>query len=366
MHQLHDGLLSQDALPYLLNDKSLNPGGVQVAGAARPRSFGEQGSTDVIGELAALGSLGAIGPAADTTLEQPAQEIRTPHPRGPLHLRGALPHRLLHVLEQFPGHQRGPRSLHPYRVLGFISLALSAPHCGAGVRLVAQHVVETPLVPALAPVGDAPVVQLLAYLLQAVALKRLLEYLLHYRSRGRVNLQGGALLRPIADLHLPEAEGGLGAQEEAPRSGLPHSPDDLLGKIFAVIFVHALDNPLKQPAGGVVLGLLGDGHHADALAPQLSLERYGVLPLAGESRKLPDKNHVKRSLGLGALLDHLPELGPVGDAAALGFVNVLPCHGVAVGLGVLLESPQLGGHRQVHVLPIAGHPGVERRRSERL
>ena len=31
---------------------------------------------------------------------------------------------------------------------------------------------------------------------------------------------------------------------------------------------------------------------------------------------------------------------------------------VAVGPGVVFERPQLGGHGQVHVLPVAGHPGV--------
>ena len=212
---------------------------------------------------------------------------------------------------------------------------------------------ETALVPPLASVGDAPLVQLLAQLLEAAAPQGLLEYLLHHRGRGRVYLKGGALLRPVADLDLPVAEGGVGAEEEAPRCGLPHPPDDLLGKILAVIFVHGLDDSLKQPAGGVVLGLLGDGHHADALAPQLGFEGDGVLPLAGESRKLPDENHVKGGLGLAALLDHLPELGPVGHAAALGFVDVLAGHGIAIGLRVLLERPKLGGHGQVHVLPVA-------------
>ena len=38
---------------------------------------------------------------------------------------------------------------------------------------------------------------------------------------------------------------------------------------------------------------------------------------------LPDEDYLERSVGLAALLDHLPELGPVGDAAALGLVHVL-------------------------------------------
>ena len=45
-------------------------------------------------------------------------------------------------------------------------------------------------------------------------------------------------------------------------------------------------------------------------------------------------------------------LGPVGHAAALGLVHVLAGHRVAVGPGVVPERPQLGGHEQVHVLPV--------------
>ena len=79
--------------------------------------------------------------------------------------------------------------------------------------------------------------------------------------------------------------------------------------------------------------MLGDGDDADALAPQHGLEGHGVLPLSGEARELPDQNHLERGGGLAALVDHLAELGPVGDAAALGLVHVLAGHGVAVGLG---------------------------------
>ena len=63
-----------------------------------------------------------------------------------------------------------------------------------------------------------------------------------------------------------------------------------------------------------------------------------------------------------SLLDHLPGLGPVRYAPALCFVHVISGHGVAVGFGVVPQCPELGGNRQVHVLPVAGHPGVEGRR----
>ena len=85
--------------------------------------------------------------------------------------------------------------------------------------------------------------------------------------------------------------------------------------------------------------MLGDGYNSDALAPQHGLEGDGVLPLAGEAAELPDENHLERGRGLAALVDHVAELGPVGDAAALGLVHVLAGHGVAVVLGIVPERP---------------------------
>ena len=112
--------------------------------------------------------------------------------------------------------------------------------------------------------------------------------------------------------------------------------------------------------------MLGDGHNPDALAPKHGLEGDGVLALAGEAAELPDEDYLERGVGLAALVDHLPELGPVGDAAAFGLVHVLAGDGVVVGLGVVFERPQLGGHGQIHVLPFAGDPGVQGGGSKRL
>ena len=112
--------------------------------------------------------------------------------------------------------------------------------------------------------------------------------------------------------------------------------------------------------------MLGDGDYTDALAPQHGLEGHGVLPLAGEAGEFPDKNHLERGRSLAALVDHVAELGPVGDAAALGLVHVLAGHGVSVALGVVSQRPKLGGYRQIHVLAVAGDPGVEGRRGEGL
>ena len=85
--------------------------------------------------------------------------------------------------------------------------------------------------------------------------------------------------------------------------------------------------------------MFSDGHNPDTLAPQHGLESDGVLALSGEAAEFPDENHVEGGFGLATLLDHLPELGSVGDAAALGLVHVLAGDGVAVGLGVVLERP---------------------------
>ena len=135
-------------------------------------------------------------------------------------------------------------------------------------------------------------------------------------------------------------------------------------KIFRVKFVHALDDGLHQLAGGGVVGVLRDGDYSNALAPEHGLEGHGVLPLAGEAAELPDENHLEWGRGLAALVDHVAELGPVGYAAALGLVHVLAGDGVAVVLRVVPQRPKLGGDGEVHVLAVAGHPGVEGRRGK--
>ena len=111
--------------------------------------------------------------------------------------------------------------------------------------------------------------------------------------------------------------------------------------------------------------MLGDGDDADALAPEHGLEGHGVLSLAGEAAEFPDQYDLERGSSLAALVDHVAELGPVGNSAALRLVHVLAGDGVAVVLGVVPERPELGGHGEVHVLAVAGDPGVEGRRGSR-
>ena len=90
--------------------------------------------------------------------------------------------------------------------------------------------------------------------------------------------------------------------------------------------------------------MLGDGDDADALASQHGLEGPGVLPLPGEAGEFLDENDLEGSGGFPALVDHVAELGPIGDAAALGLVHVLAGPGVAVGLGLVPQRPKLGCH----------------------
>ncbi len=104
-HQLGDGLLGENPLPDLLDYQVLHLGGVQVAPvAARSRSLAEQAGADVVGKLAALGSLAGVGLAADTAAEQPAEQVIAAHVTGTHHRGRPLPKLLLHEVKGLPGH----------------------------------------------------------------------------------------------------------------------------------------------------------------------------------------------------------------------------------------------------------------------
>ena len=112
---------------------------------------------------------------------------------------------------------------------------------------------------------------------------------------------------------------------------------------------------------GVRYPVLGDRDHLDPPAPQQGLECHGMFPLAGEAGELPDQDDLEGGGGTTGLVQHRSKLGPRGDAPALGLVHVLTSHDVALLGGVVPQRPQLGGHGEVHVLPVTGHAGVERR-----
>ena len=61
------------------------------------------------------------------------------------------------------------------------------------------------------------------------------------------------------------------------------------------------------------------------------------------------------------LVEHPSELGPVGDAAALGLVDVLAGDEVAVLVGVVPQRPQLSRDREVDILAVTGEAGASER-----
>ncbi|MCY3589388.1 MAG: hypothetical protein OXH40_11985 [Chloroflexi bacterium] len=105
--------------------------------------------------------------------------------------------------------------------------------------------------------------------------------------------------------------------------------------------------------------MLGDRSDADAAPAQHRLEGDGVLALAREAGELPDQDLLERRVWLRRLVQHLGELGPVGDPARLGFVDVLASDHIAVAPGVVAQGPELGGDREVNVLAVRGDAGIE-------
>ncbi|MDE2669305.1 MAG: hypothetical protein OXI51_06585 [Chloroflexota bacterium] len=90
--------------------------------------------------------------------------------------------------------------------------------------------------------------------------------------------------------------------------------------------------------------MLGDRDNADTTPAEHRLEGDGMLSLAGESGELPDEDLAKGRVGTLGGIQHLAELGPIGNASALRLVNVLVHDGVPVLLGVVPQRPQLCGH----------------------
>ena len=159
------------------------------------------------------------------------------------------------------------------------------------------------LEPLLSPgAGHALGVERLGHVEDAAALEHHVEDAAGHGVGGRIKLQLGALLRPVLDVDLSVAVGGVGGHPEAARSGFPHPPCDLLGEVLAVELVHALDDGLKELAGWGVVSLLGDGDDPDAAPPEHGLEGDGVLALAGEARELPDEDFLEGRLGLAGLV----------------------------------------------------------------
>ena len=287
LDQFPDVGLGEDVLTDVADDQPLEILGVEPGGIAGSRALLQQGVADVVGVLAALGFGGGHGLAVGLALEQAAEQVgadgaaRVGDPGG-----AGLQHQG-DAVELLPGDDGGEGVFHPHR-RGAIPGILT-PDQRAGVGFVGEHGMDGGLEPLPAVGGgDALSVQGLHDVQDAVALEGQVEDAAGHGVVGRVEFQLGALLGAVLDRRLLVAVGGVSGDPEAPGGGFAHTPDDLLGQVLRVELVHALDDGLHELAGGGVVGVLGDGDDADALAPEHGLEGHGVFPLAGEPRELPD------------------------------------------------------------------------------
>ena len=205
-------------------------------------------------------------PLALVALDQPAEQVGAAHPAGVSPLGGAGAHQLADTAELGLGDDGGKGLLDAHRV-GLV-LSPGAPDQGSRVDLVSEDEVDAVLGPELSRgAGDALVVEGAGDFQHPGAGLGQVEDAPDHGGGVRVQFQGGPLLGPVWDHDPVVAVGRPAAHPEAPGSGLTHPPGNLLGQIFAVELVHALDDSLKQLAGWGVVGVLGDGDHADALAP---------------------------------------------------------------------------------------------------
>ena len=284
VHDLHQGAdvgVGEDVGANLVDDHLLETPGGEPGGVAGFLAPLHKGLADVVWELAALGILAAERPLAGLALDQPAEQVGASRPPGVHDLGGAAAQLPADALELGLGDDGGERLVHAHRV-GPV-LGVHAPQESPRVSLIGEDLVNAGLAPELSPwAGDAVVVEGAGDVHHPASRLGHVEDALDDGGRIRVLLQRGALLGPVLHHDAVVAVGRLAAHPEAARRGLSHASQDLLGKILAVEFVHALDDSLKQLAGRAVVGLLGDGDHPDALAPEHGLEGDGVLALAGE------------------------------------------------------------------------------------
>ncbi len=361
LHQRPDVAVGQDVGADLADDHLLEPSRVDPRRIAGVLAILHDGLAHVVGEPAALGDVPAERPVARLALDQSAEQVGAPNAAGVGHCGRTGAHQPIHAAELGLGDDAGERMLHTHGAS--LVLSIRAPDQCPHIRLILEHVVDRRLRPELAcGAGDPLAVEGPDDLNHPGPGLRHVEYPLDHAGRALDSFQGGALLRSVLHVHLPVAVGRHRGHPEAARGGLAHPPHDLLRKVLRVELVHALDNRLHQLSCRRVVGVLGDGDDPDALLAQHRLEGNRVLALAREAGELPDQYLPEGRVGLGGLVDHLAEFRPVGDAPALGLVHVLAGDEVPVLLGVVPQCPQLSGHGQVHVLPVAGDPGVQGRR----
>ena len=137
---------------------------------------------------------------------------------------------------------------------------------------------------------------------------------LHQRSGVRV---GDILL-----IFNSIAKRGIGQRFTAV-SFFGHAAGDLLGKVYAVIFVHCLDDGFGDDGHFIVPDVFADRNHVDAqLLAQHGFVDNAVLAVAGKPRKLPDQDGIKGLrvfLGSGNHPHKFRALGAVSARATLLF-----------------------------------------------
>ena len=358
LHQLADVALREDVVAYLADDRVLEALRVEPWRSAGFLAPLEQRLADVVGVFAALGLRGGESPAAALALEQTAQEVGAGGAPGVDGLGGARLQQLVRALELVLRDDGGEGVLDAHG-RGLV-LGLKAPDQCAGVGLVGEHPVHG--VPPPAPASHrrhAVIVENPDDVEDALALAGHAEDAAHDGVGGRVELQLRALLGAVLDVDPAVAVRDVRGDPEAARGRLAHPSQDFLGQVLRVELIDALDDRLHELAGGGVIGVLGDGDHADAAAAEHRLEGDGVLALAGEAGELPDEDLLKGGVGTARRIEHLAELGPVGGAPTLRLIDVLPGDAVAVLLGVVTQRPQLSGDGEIDILAVAGDTGVE-------
>ena len=271
----------------------------------------------------------------------------------------------LHALERVARDDRRERVLDPHRIRAVFGIV--TPDERAGVGLVAQQPVHGGLEPGLARGrGDAFVVERAGDVEHALSGQGHLEDAPHDLVHGRVEHERGTLLAAVGDLDPFVPIGRTAGHPEPARGRLAHPARDLLREVLGVELIDRLDDRLHQLAGRGVVGVLGDRGDTDPAPPEHRLEGDGVFALAREAGELPDQDLLERRVGLGRLVQHLGELGPVGDAARLGFVDVLAGDHVSVAPGVVAQGPELCGDGEVDILAVRGDAGVEGGGNHRL
>ncbi|MCY4618764.1 MAG: hypothetical protein OXD50_09480 [Chloroflexi bacterium] len=77
-----------------------------------------------------------------------------------------------------------------------------------------------------------------------------------------------------------------------------------------------------------------------------------MLALAREAGELPDQDLLEGGVRRARVIQHPLELGTVGDAAALGFIDVFARDDEAAAFGVVAQGPELRGDREIDVLAV--------------